>query len=154
MGRSRGATRIHSLRQLVETVEVAFSVIRVSVTLIYSILVVLHVRTNFSAPVLPLVFSVIVAVFTFKYDGEVSDSSGHTDDDLYGDLPVTNIRLIQALPRASNELLPICNMMESWNPVPLQWHQPLIINSICFRQVYPFHKGRRKLNRTEILKAN
>lgn len=100
------------------------------------------------------VFSVIVAVFTFKYGGEVSDSSGHADDDLYGDLPVTNIPLIQALPRTCNELLPICMMMESRNPVPLQWHQPLIINSICFRQVYTFHEGRRKLNRTEILKAN
>ncbi|KAK9213817.1 hypothetical protein WN944_005802 [Citrus x changshan-huyou] len=152
--KSRGATRIHSLRQLVETVEVAFSVIRVSVTLIYSILVVLHVRNNFSAPVLPPVFSVIVAVFTFKYDGEVSDSSGHADDDLYGDLPVKNIPLIQALPRASNELFPTGMMVASSNPVPLQWHQPLIINSICFRQVYTFHKGRRKLNRTEILKAN
>ncbi|KAK9184418.1 hypothetical protein WN943_024768 [Citrus x changshan-huyou] len=152
--KSRGATRIHSLRQLVETVEVAFSVIRVSVTLIYSILVVLHVRNNFSAPVLPLVFSVIVAVFTFKYDGEVSDSSSHADDDLYGDLPVKNIPLFQALPRASNELFPTGMMVASSNPVPLQWHQPLIINSICFRQVYTFHKGRRKLNRTEILKAN
>ena len=63
--RSRGATRVQSQKQLVRTVEVAFSEVQLIVTLVYFILAELHVKNNFSVSVFPLVFAVIVAVFTF-----------------------------------------------------------------------------------------
>ncbi|KAK9217232.1 hypothetical protein WN943_005857 [Citrus x changshan-huyou] len=116
MGRSRGATSVQSQKQLVRTVEVAFSVVQLVVTLVYLILAEIHVKNNFSASVFPLVFAIIVAVFTLKNDGGASDSSGHTDDDLYGDLSVTSIPLIQAIPSTSNERFLIGMMVESWNP--------------------------------------
>ncbi|KAK9217237.1 hypothetical protein WN943_005862 [Citrus x changshan-huyou] len=55
------------------------------VTLVYFILAEIHAKNNFSVLVFPLVFAVIIAVFTLKNDGGASDSSGHADDDLFGD---------------------------------------------------------------------
>ncbi|KAL9451829.1 hypothetical protein AB3S75_013411 [Citrus x aurantiifolia] len=37
----------------------------------------LGIKNRFYTPVFPLVFAIVAAVFTFKYDVEVSDSSGH-----------------------------------------------------------------------------
>ena len=56
--------------------EMSFSLVQLIVSLIYFILAELGVKNNFSTSVFPLVFAIIAAVFTFKYDGEVSDSSG------------------------------------------------------------------------------
>lgn len=88
MGRSRGSTSVQIQNQLVRTVEIAFSVVQLIVTLVYFILAEIHVKNNFSVSVFPLLFAVIIAVFTFKNDGGASDSSGHADDDLFGDPPV------------------------------------------------------------------
>ncbi|KAH9656852.1 hypothetical protein KPL70_022836 [Citrus sinensis] len=88
MGRSRGSTSVQIQKQLVRTVEIAFSVVQLIVTLVYFILAEIHVKNNFSVSVFPLLFAVIIAVFTFKNDGGASDSSGHADDDLFGDPPV------------------------------------------------------------------
>ena len=59
--------------------------VQLIVTLVYFILAEIHVKNNFNVSVFPLVFAVIIAVFTFKNDGGASDSSGHADDDLFGD---------------------------------------------------------------------
>ncbi|GAY58429.1 hypothetical protein CUMW_186910 [Citrus unshiu] len=64
--RTIAATRMYLQKQL----------LMVIVTLIYCTLAELGVKNNFNTSVFPLVFAIIAAVFTFKYDGEVSDSSG------------------------------------------------------------------------------
>lgn len=64
-GRSRGATSIQSQKQLVRTFELAFSVVQLIVTLVYFILAEIHVKINFRVSVFPLVFAIVVAVFTF-----------------------------------------------------------------------------------------
>ena len=76
MRRTRAAARVHWQKQLVWMVEISFSVVQLVVTLANFILAELGVKHKFNASVFPLVFAVIAAAFTFKYDGEVSDSSG------------------------------------------------------------------------------
>ncbi|KAK9217229.1 hypothetical protein WN943_005854 [Citrus x changshan-huyou] len=74
--RTIAATRMYLQKQLLMVLEISFSLVQVIVTLIYCTLAELGVKNNFNTSVFPLVFAIIAAVFTFKYDGEVSDSSG------------------------------------------------------------------------------
>ncbi|KAK9213803.1 hypothetical protein WN944_005788 [Citrus x changshan-huyou] len=74
--RTIAATGMYLQKRLLMVLEISFSLVQVIVTLIYFILAELGVKNNFNTSVFPLVFAIIAAVFTFKYDGEVSDSSG------------------------------------------------------------------------------
>ncbi|KAL9451834.1 hypothetical protein AB3S75_013415 [Citrus x aurantiifolia] len=74
--RNIAATRMYLQKRLLMLLEMSFSLVQLIVSLIYFILAELGVKNNFSTSVFPLVFAIIAAVFTFKYDGEVSDSSG------------------------------------------------------------------------------
>ncbi|KDO52060.1 hypothetical protein CISIN_1g021812mg [Citrus sinensis] len=76
VGRIRAAARTHIQKLLLVVLEISFSVVQLFVTFMYFILAELGVKHKFNASVFPLVFAVIAAAFTFKYDGEVSDSSG------------------------------------------------------------------------------
>ncbi|GAY58415.1 hypothetical protein CUMW_186840 [Citrus unshiu] len=72
--RNIAATRMHLQKRLLMLLEMSFSLVQLIVTLIYFILAELGVKNNFNTSVFPLVFAIIAAVFTFKYDGEVSES--------------------------------------------------------------------------------
>ncbi|KAK9213788.1 hypothetical protein WN944_005773 [Citrus x changshan-huyou] len=74
--RNIAATRMHLQKRLLMVLEISFSLVQLIVTLIYFILAELGVKNNFNTSVFQLVFAIIAAVFTFKYDGEVTDSSG------------------------------------------------------------------------------
>ncbi|GAY58416.1 hypothetical protein CUMW_186840 [Citrus unshiu] len=74
--RNIAATGMHLQKRLLMVLEISFSLVQLIVTLIYFILAELGVKNNFNTSVFPLVFAIIAAVFTFKYDGEVTDSSG------------------------------------------------------------------------------
>ncbi|KDO46173.1 uncharacterized protein LOC127902682 [Citrus sinensis] len=74
--RNIAATRMHLQKRLLMVLEISFSLVQLIVMLIYFILAQLGVKNNFNTSVFPLVFAIIAAVFTFKYDGEVTDSSG------------------------------------------------------------------------------
>ncbi|XP_006470148.1 uncharacterized protein LOC102613425 isoform X2 [Citrus sinensis] len=70
------AARMHIQKLLRVVLEISFSVVQLIVTLIYFILAELGVKNSFNASVFPLVFAIVAAVFTFKYDGEVTDLPG------------------------------------------------------------------------------
>ena len=74
--RARAAARMHIQKLLLVVLEISFSLVQLIVTFMYFILAELGVKHKFNASVFPLVFAVIAGAFTFKCDGEVSDSSG------------------------------------------------------------------------------
>ncbi|KAK9213806.1 hypothetical protein WN944_005791 [Citrus x changshan-huyou] len=75
--RTRTGTGMDSQKKLHMVLEISFSLVQLIVTLIYFILAELGIKNRFNTPVFPLVFAIVAAVFTFNYDVEVSDSSGH-----------------------------------------------------------------------------
>ncbi|GAY58419.1 hypothetical protein CUMW_186840 [Citrus unshiu] len=84
------AARMHIQKLLRVVLEISFSVVQLIVTLIYFILAELGVKNSFNASVFPLVFAIVAAVFTFKYDGEVTDLPGLDNPAADNQVPNTN----------------------------------------------------------------
>lgn len=141
LARATAATRQEFERQLIGAVEIVFLGVQWIITSVYFTLADLGVKSNYSASVLLLLFS-IATLFLFKKDEDATDSSHGAYNISSRNLSISHVQAFDYVPSTANRflLLIIRNLMNQFNLVNDLISSPASLMAPAARQVNQQHQ--------------